>query len=96
MTSKQRAYLSGLAQKIEPILQIGKNGVTPELTEAVNEAFNNRELLKLSVLSNCAEDPYRLAEMIGGRTHSEVVRVVGKKIILYRKDKDNPKIVLPK
>lgn len=57
MTSKQRAYLKGLAMNIEPVFQIGKSGLTPEVTEAVRESFNRKELVKLAVLKNCMEDP---------------------------------------
>lgn len=96
MTSKQRAYLKGLAMNIEPVFQIGKSGLTPEVTEAVSEAFNTRELLKLAVLKNCLEDPNEIARMIGERTHSQVVQVIGKKIVLYRENKDNKKIFLPR
>ena len=53
MTSKQRAYLKGLAMNIEPVFQIGKSGLTPEVTEAVRESFNRKELVKLAVLKNC-------------------------------------------
>ena len=95
MTSKQRAYLKGLARTLEPVFQIGKSGVTPEVTEAISEAFNNRELLKISVLKNCMEDPRSIAELISERTHSQVVHVIGKKIVLYKPDKKNPKIILP-
>lgn len=95
MTSKQRAYLKGLASTLEPIFQIGKGSVTPEITEAIGEAFNNRELIKISVLKNCFDDPRAIAQMIAERTHSQVVQVIGKKIILYKPDKKNPKIILP-
>ena len=95
MTSKQRAYLKGLASTLEPVFQIGKSGVTPEVTEAISEAFNNRELLKISVLKNCIEEPRSIAELISERTHSQVVHVIGKKIVLYKPDKKNPKIILP-
>lgn len=96
MTSKQRAYLKGLAMNIEPVFQIGKSGLTPEVTEAVSEAFNTRELLKLAVLKNCLEDPNEIARMLGERTHSQVVQVIGKKIVLYRENKDHKKIFLPR
>ncbi|MBQ9990716.1 MAG: ribosome assembly RNA-binding protein YhbY [Lachnospiraceae bacterium] len=96
MTSKQRAYLKGLASTLDPIFQIGKSSVTPEITTAIEEAFNNRELLKIAVLKNCMDDPRLIAEMISERTHSQVVQVIGKKIVLYKPDKKNPKIVLPK
>ncbi len=95
MTSKQRAYLRAMANDMEPVLQIGKSSVTPENVASVEEAFNTRELIKLSVLKNCTEDPYKIADTIAGRTHSQVVQVIGKKIILYKRDRENPKIVLP-
>lgn len=96
MTSKQRAYLKGLAMNIEPVLQVGKWGLTPELVEAVSEAFNTRELIKLSVLKNCTDDPNELARMIAERTRSQVVQVIGKKIVLYKESKEHKKIELPK
>jgi len=95
LTSKQRAYLKGLAMNIDPIFQVGKGSVTPEYTEAIREAFNNKELIKLSVLKNCMDDPRGIAEVIAERTGSTVVQVIGKKIVLYKPDKDNPKIKLP-
>ena len=97
MTSKQRAYLCSLAMKIEPILQLGKSGVTPENTASVAEALEARELIKISVLQNCLFDPQDMAQMLAERTQSEVVQVIGKKIILYKRGKkDKRKIELPK
>ncbi len=96
MTSKQRAYLRGLANELNPIVQVGKDGVTPEGAAAVEEAFNTHELIKLAVLKNCDEDPREIAETIAGRTHSEVVQVIGRKIVLYKRDRENPKIELPR
>ncbi len=96
MTSKQRAYLKSLASVIDPILQIGKGSLTPEYIEAVREAFNTRELVKINVLKNCLDDPREMAQIIADRSGSEVVQVIGRKIVLYKPDKDKPKIVLPK
>ncbi|NDL67922.1 ribosome assembly RNA-binding protein YhbY [Anaerotalea alkaliphila] len=96
MTSKQRAYLRGLAQNIESIIQIGKAGVTPELTEAVSEALEKRELVKLTVLKNCMEDVDQAGEILAGRTRSILVATIGRRIVLYRPSKDNPVITLPK
>lgn len=96
MTSKQRSYLKGLAMNIEPIFQIGKGRITPELTDAVSEALEARELIKLSVLKNCLEDPREMAGVLADRTHSEVVQIIGKKIVLYRESKTKKKIELPK
>jgi len=95
LTSKQRAYLRGLSSTLEPVFQVGKAGLTPEVTGAVEEAFNTRELLKLAVLKNCMDDPGEIASVLAERTHSTVVHVIGKKIVLYRQDRDNPKIALP-
>ncbi len=95
MTSKQRAYLMSLASNLNPIFQIGKSSLTPELTEAIGEAFNNRELLKIAVLKNCFDDPREIAQIVAERTHSQVIQVIGKKIVLYKPDKDKPQIKLP-
>lgn len=96
MTSKQRAYLKGLAMNIEPIFQVGKSSLTPELVEAIAESFNTRELIKISVLKNCMDDPKEIAQMIAERTRSQVVQVIGKKIVLYKESKEHKKIELPK
>ena len=96
LTSKQRAYLKSLAQKIDPIFQIGKNGLTPEITEAVGQALDARELVKINVLQNCMDDPKEIAQVLAERTKSQVVQVIGKKIVLYKEGKDDKKkIILP-
>ena len=94
MTSKQRAYLKGLAMTMDPIFQIGKSSLTPELTEALEA----RELIKLNILKNCVDDGNELAAVLAERTHAQVVQVIGKKIVLYKEAKDEKKrkIVLPK
>lgn len=96
MTSKQRSYLKGLAMNIDPIFQIGKASVTPENIEAIAETFNTRELVKIAVLKNCLDDPKEIANVVAERTRSQVVQVIGKKIVLYKPFKENPKIILPK
>ena len=83
--------------KMDPILQLGKSSVTPENTASIYEALAARELIKINVLQNCLDDPKQMAEMIAERTHSQVVQVIGRKIVLYREGKDDKKrIVLPK
>lgn len=97
MTSKQRAYLKSLAMKENPVVQLGKDGVTPESTASVEEALTARELIKISVLQNCLFDIHEMAEMLAERTHSEVVQVIGRKIVLYRQGKnEKKKIELPR
>ena len=96
MTSKQRAYLKSLAMTMEPVLQIGKGTLTPEVTEAAAEALAARELIKISVLQNCDADIHAMAQTLAERTHAQVVQVIGRKIVLYREGKDeHKKIVLP-
>lgn len=95
LTSKQRAYLMKLASNLDPVFQIGKSSLTPECTTAISEAFNTRELIKISVLKNCFDDPKEIGEMVAERTHSTVVQVIGKKIVLYKESKEHKKIELP-
>ena len=95
MTSKQRAYLKGLAMTMDPIFQVGKSSLTPELIEAIREAIDARELIKVSVLKNCADDPLEIAQVVAERTHAEVVQVIGKKFVLYKENKKKKKIELP-
>ena len=95
MTSKQRAYLRGLANPITAILQIGKNGINENLIQQVDDALEARELIKLSVLETAPEDNRSLAESLAAATNSDVVQVIGNKITLYRARKKNSKIILP-
>ena len=95
MTSKQRAYLKGLAMTMEPILQIGKSSLTPEMVTAVDEALEARELIKIHMLKNCFDDCNEVAQTLAERTRSQVVQVIGKKIVLYRESKTKKKIEQP-
>ena len=96
MTTKYRAYLKGQAMTMDAILQIGKASLTPEITAAVDEALEARELIKISVLQNCDGDVKEIAQMLAERTRSQVVQVIGKKIVLYKEGKpDKKKIELP-
>lgn len=97
MNSKQRAYLKGLAMNIDPIMQIGKASLTEENVFAIAEAMEPRELIKISVLKNCTDDPKMIANEIANLTRSEVVQVIGKKIVLYKQADElkNRKIKLP-
>ena len=96
LKSKQRAYLMKLASSLEPIFQIGKGSLTPENTKAIAEALEARELIKISVLQNCLEDPKEMAQVLAERTRSQVVQVIGKKIVLYKESKNHKRIELPK
>ena len=95
MTSKQRAYLRSLANTLEPVMQIGKASITPDLTQSVSEVLEARELIKISVLKNCTDNPNEIADILSERTNSHIVQVIGKKITLYRQSKTKKKIELP-
>lgn len=95
MTSKQRAYLKGQAMTMEPIFQIGKSSLTPEVVAAIDEALIARELVKISVLKNCMDDPREIAAVMAERTRSQVVQVIGKKIVLFKQAKEKSRYELP-
>lgn len=84
MTSKERAELKSQAMTMDSIFQIGKASLTPQMTQAIRDALHARELIKISVLKNCADDPKELARILAERTGSQVVQVIGKKIVLYK------------
>lgn len=94
LTSKQRAYLRGLANKETAIMQIGKGGVGENLVKTISDALEARELIKLTVLENSMESPRDVANELAEATDSDVVGVVGRKIILYRESVNNKRIEL--
>ena len=99
LTSKQRAYLRGLANTLEPIVIIGKDGIGDNLIKQANDALEARELIKCRVLENSMLTAREACDELSQRTSSEQVQVIGTKFILYRpthkKDKKD-KIILPK
>ena len=94
LTSKQRAYLRGLANGESAIMQIGKGGGGENLVKTVSDALEARELIKLSVLENSMETPRDVANELADATGADVVGVVGRKIILYRESVNNKRIEL--
>ena len=96
MTTKQRAYLKGLAMNLDPIFQIGKSSLTPEFTASINEVLEARELIKISVLKNCLDEVADVAEELAAQSNSELVQVIGRNVLLYRRHPKKPVIELPK
>lgn len=88
MTSKERSILMSNAQKLTPIVHIGKAGITPDLTQSVEEAIASRELIKIEINKNCFEDYRELGNTLAERTHSQLVQIIGRKIVLYKPAKD--------
>lgn len=94
MTSKQRALLRSMANTLQPLYQIGKAGVTPAVTEQLDAALEARELIKITVLETAPESPKDTMETLAARLRAEPVQYIGKKLTLYRRSKENPRIEL--
>jgi len=95
LTGKQRSYLKSLANSIEPIFQIGKNGVSENVIKQFDEALEARELVKAVLLKNSTEDIRDVCEYIAERTRAEIVQIIGNKFILYRESEKHKQITLP-
>lgn len=96
LTGKQRAFLKSMANTIDPIFQLGKNGVTESFIKQVEDALEARELLKIKVLNNSLLDPTEVANQIAEEIGAEFVQSIGSKFVLYKESKENKKIDLPK
>ncbi len=96
LTGKQKSFLRSMGQTIEPVVQIGKEGVTPEVVDSAKEAIKKRELIKVKVLQNSPEEPKDAIEKLAERTASELVQTIGRCGLLYKKNQEKPKIELPK
>lgn len=94
LTSKQRAKLKSIASSTETILQVGKGGVGDQLVKQVDDALTARELVKLHVLDSVPEEPGELAQALADATNSEVVQVIGRRLVLYRRNPKKPVIQL--
>lgn len=95
LTSKQRAYLRKLAQTMDPVFQIGKEGVTPDVVKAIDDVLEARELVKLSVLKTCEDDLRTVADKVAERDHCECVQMIGRRFVVYRAAK-KPKLEIPR
>lgn len=96
LTSKQRAYLRGIAAKEDTILQIGKGGINENLVTQVNDALKAREIVKLKVLETAMLSAAEAANELAESTKSEVVQTIGSKLVLFKRNPQEPKIELPK
>lgn len=95
LTSKQRAYLRGLANTLEPSLLIGKGGLNDNMTVDIDAALEARELIKIKILNNSMAEPKQVSYEIAEKVGAEVVQVIGGKFVLYRQSKENSTIILP-
>lgn len=95
LTSKQRAYLRGLANDINAIFQIGRDGINDNLIQQISDALEARELVKVRVLKNAPGKGQDLAPTVANLTDAEVVQAIGNIFVLYRRSQDSPVIELP-
>ena len=96
MTSKQRAYLRGLANSLEAIVHVGKGGMSDTIVKQADDALTARELIKGKVLETAPESARATAEELALATNAAVVQVIGRTFVLYRQSPDESKIVLPR
>lgn len=95
LTGKQRSYLKSVAHNLDPIFQLGKNGLTENFVKQVDDALNAREIVKISVLKNSVLDPTDVAVELVQRLNAEFVQSIGRRFVIYRESKDNKTIMLP-
>ena len=96
LTSKQRAFLRGIANTIDTIVHIGKGGMSDEIIKQADDALTAREIIKGKCLESCPITPREAADTIAERINADVVQVIGFKFVLYRPNPDEPVIKLPK
>ena len=96
MTSKQRAYLRSLANKLDPIFQIGKMGISENLINQLSDALEARDLIKVTVLETAPDTTKDIAIEISEKTNSILVQTIGNKITLFKQKEKNSKYELPK
>ena len=95
MTSKQRAYLRGLANTLDPIFQIGKGGINEAMLQQIDEALEKRELIKVTLLQTAEEQTRDACDEIAGALGAEPVQCIGRRFVIYRQSQENPQIFLP-
>ncbi len=96
MTSKQRAYLRSLANTLQPIVYVGKGGLSATIEKQADDALTARELIKGKVLENAPDTTREAAEQLAQAVSADVVQVIGRVFVLYRRNEEEPQITLPR
>ena len=96
LTNKQKKYLRSLGMTMDPVVPVGKEGITPAVVSSANEAIEKRELIKVRVLQNCQEDVETAIATLAERTDADLVQIIGRNGILWRRNFKKPKIEFPK
>ena len=95
LTGKQKSFLRSMGQKLEPVVMMGKEGVTPTVVQAAQEAIKKRELIKVRVLQNCMEEPEDAITMLAERADVNLVQIIGRNGLLFKRNYEKLKIELP-
>ena len=95
LTGKQKRHLRAMGNEMDPILQVGKGGITETVVTQTDQTLEARELIKCRVLQNCSEDPQSVADELAGQVQADLVQVIGRNFLLFRSSKNKPVIVLP-
>ena len=95
LKGKQRAYLRSIANTLDPITQIGKDGVTESFLEQLDGMLRTREIVKVTILDNAGLDTKEAANAVCEALRAEFVQAIGFKFTIYKKNLDEPKIVFP-
>lgn len=96
LTGKQKRHLRSLGSVLEPVVQIGKNGVTDTVVQSADDAITARELIKVQVLQNCPAEPAEALAELAEAVKADLVQVIGRKGLLYRENEEKSKIELPR
>ena len=94
LTTKQRAFLKKKAHSLDAMVRIGKEGYSENTMQGITDVIKSRELIKVKILQNCETDKYEIGEKIALGTESEVVGIIGRTIIIYKENKENPMMSL--
>ncbi|MDS1029418.1 ribosome assembly RNA-binding protein YhbY [Bacillota bacterium LX-D] len=95
LTGKQKRFLRAMGNELDPIIQVGKGGITKNLIIQVDEALEARELIKVRVLQNCLTEPKEIGNELAVHAKGELVQVIGRNLLFYRQASEKPKIELP-
>lgn len=95
LTGKQKSFLRSKAHHLQPLFQIGKNGLTESVIVQIEEALEAKELMKVSILQNCGEDKKEIAEKLSTREGMHIVQTIGSTIVLYKESEEKKQIELP-
>ena len=94
LTSKQRASLRGMANTMDTILYIGREGITENTVKEAYDALEARELIKCAVQQGCELTAREALDELCGRVHAEPVQCIGRRFVMYRRSRENHKIEL--